>query len=205
MVEHDEAVVKANVAIGQFEIVEGAAREFRLGEILQVITPETKTATERKWQVNFVQQLEARQQRVQNLPRIAELEMGSGVRGLGAGDFATRAKGAEYEKWPRATNEYLACGESNDDVRNKTTFAFRIPHSSPRRSEAKTGAPRTRSTSDSGAWAVWISWISGRTMHVRDYANFHELKLHSRHSRHSRIYFHANALGSEVGVPTWRS
>ena len=73
MVENDKAVVKAGVAIGQFQIVHGAAREFRLGEIFQVVAPIAKTAAERKWQVDFIQQLAARQQRVQNLPRIAEL------------------------------------------------------------------------------------------------------------------------------------
>ena len=73
MIEHDQAVVKTNVAIGQFEVVDGAAREFRLGEIFQVVAPIAKTAAERKWQVDFIQQLAARQQRVQNLPRIAEL------------------------------------------------------------------------------------------------------------------------------------
>ena len=60
MVEHNQAVVKADVAIGQFEVVDGAAREFRLGEIFQIVAPVTKTAAERKRQVNFIQQFIAR-------------------------------------------------------------------------------------------------------------------------------------------------
>ena len=104
MVEHDEAVVKTGVAIGQFEVVDGAAREFRLGEIFQIVTPVTEAAAERKRQVNFIQQFAARQQRVQNLPRIAELDGLSAdswhrqERTPGSGDFATRAEGAEREK-----------------------------------------------------------------------------------------------------------
>jgi len=56
-----------------------------------------------------------------------------------------------------ATNEYRAWGESNDDVRNKTT-----PRSSVFAS-LRRDKPRRHSTSDSGVWAVVISWISGRT------------------------------------------
>ena len=73
MVEHGETVVKAGVAIGQFEVVDGAAREFRLGETFQIVTPVAEAAAQWKRQVNLVQQFAARQQRVQNLPRIAEL------------------------------------------------------------------------------------------------------------------------------------
>ena len=74
MVKHHQAVVKTHVAIGQFQVVDGAAREFRFDEIFQLVSPAAETAAERERQVNFVQQLAARQQRVQNLPRIAELE-----------------------------------------------------------------------------------------------------------------------------------
>ena len=59
MIENGEAVVKADVAIGQFQIVDGAAQQFRLGEVFQVVAPETKAAAQRKWQINFVQQFKA--------------------------------------------------------------------------------------------------------------------------------------------------
>ena len=75
MVEHDETVVKAGVAIGQFEVIDGAAREFRLDEIFQIVTPAAEAAAEWERQVNLIQQFAARQQRVQNLPRIAELKL----------------------------------------------------------------------------------------------------------------------------------
>ncbi len=59
MIEHDQAVVKADVAVGQFEIVDGTARELRLGEIFQVVAPVTEAAAEGKRQIYFVQQFEA--------------------------------------------------------------------------------------------------------------------------------------------------
>ena len=42
MIEHNQAVVESNVAVGQFQVVHRAAREFRLGEIFQVVAPITK-------------------------------------------------------------------------------------------------------------------------------------------------------------------
>ena len=54
MVENDEAVIKAGMAIGQFQIVDGPAREFRFGEMFQVVAPVAEAATERKRQVNFI-------------------------------------------------------------------------------------------------------------------------------------------------------
>src|ERR1039458_7097049 len=75
MVKDDQAVVETNVAVGQFQIVDGAARKFRLGEILQVVAPVTERAAERKRQVNFVEQFKARHQSVEQMPWIAELNV----------------------------------------------------------------------------------------------------------------------------------
>ena len=75
MVEDDEAVVKADVAVGQFQIVDGAAGEFWLSEIFQVVAPVTKCAAERKRQINFVEQFKARHERVEQMPRVAELKL----------------------------------------------------------------------------------------------------------------------------------
>ena len=83
MVEDDEAVVETDVAVGQFQIVDGAAREFGFGEIFQVVTPAAKRAAERKRQVNFIEQFKARHQRVEQMPRVAELDLGFGVWRLG--------------------------------------------------------------------------------------------------------------------------
>ena len=74
-VEHNQAVVKTDVAIGQFKVVDGAAREFWFDDIFQVVTPATEAAAQRERQVNFIQQLAPRQQRVQNLPGISELDV----------------------------------------------------------------------------------------------------------------------------------
>ena len=76
MIEDDEAVVKSDVAVGQFQIVDGAAREFRFGEIFQVVAPVTKAPPSGNGRVNFVQQFIARHQRVEDVPRVAELEFG---------------------------------------------------------------------------------------------------------------------------------
>jgi hypothetical protein len=82
MVKHHQAVVEADVAVGQFQVVDGAAREFRLGEIFQIVAPVTEAAAERKRQVNFVQQFKPRHQRVQNA---TGCRIGSGVQGSGSG------------------------------------------------------------------------------------------------------------------------
>ena len=60
MVENNEAVVKANAAIGQFEVVYRSSSEFRLDIILQIVTPVAETAAEREWQIDFVEQFVAR-------------------------------------------------------------------------------------------------------------------------------------------------
>jgi len=59
MIEHGEAVVKTHVAIRQFQVVNSAAGEFRFDKILQVITPESETAAQRKRQVQFLEQFVA--------------------------------------------------------------------------------------------------------------------------------------------------
>ncbi len=93
MVEDDEAVVKTGVAVGQFQIIHRAAREFWLGKIFQVVAPVTKRAAERKRQVNFVEQFKTRHERVEDVPRVAELKLRAG-----GSDFAARAEGAKGEK-----------------------------------------------------------------------------------------------------------
>src|SRR5437867_816738 len=75
MIEHDQAVVKTDVAIGRFEIVDSATREFWLGEVFQIVTPVAKAATKRKRQINFLKQLETRHEAVEQMPRIAELNV----------------------------------------------------------------------------------------------------------------------------------
>jgi hypothetical protein len=75
MVEHHEAVIETNVAIGQLEIVDGMARQPRLDEVFQIIAPVTKATSKRKRKVNFIQQFAPRQKRVEDLPRITELDV----------------------------------------------------------------------------------------------------------------------------------
>ena len=100
MVEDDEAVIEAHMAIGQFQVIHGAAVKFWLDETLQVVTPITKRATQRKRQVDFVQDFATGQERVENLPGVAELDIRHEARSMGP-DFTARAEGTKGQKWPR--------------------------------------------------------------------------------------------------------
>jgi hypothetical protein len=56
MVEHNQAAVKSNVTIRQFQVVGGAARQPGLDECSQVVTPVAETAAEREREVRLLQQ-----------------------------------------------------------------------------------------------------------------------------------------------------
>ena len=88
MIENGKAVIKADAAVGQLEVVDGTTREFGFGEVFQVVAPETEAAAERKRQVNFVQNFKSRYERFEQMPRVAELKLGDGSRESGVGDFA---------------------------------------------------------------------------------------------------------------------
>ena len=107
MVEYHHAVIKADVAIGQFEVIDGTARKFRLNKIFQFIAPATETAAERKGQVYLIQQFATRQQCVQDLPGIAKLNERRETWGVRR-DFAAGAEGTEGEKRPRR-DKGIAC------------------------------------------------------------------------------------------------
>src|SRR6185503_3660856 len=100
MVEHNEAVVKANVAIGKFEVVCRPARESRFDKILQPVTPAAETATEGKRQIDFVEQFIARHQTFHYVPWISELDMGAGRVGFGP-PLASRSKRSKVKKRSR--------------------------------------------------------------------------------------------------------
>jgi len=80
MVEDNQAVVESDLAIGQFEIIGRTPRKFWFDEILQIITPVTKAAAQREWQIHFFEQLIARHQHVEDVPGIAELRMAESAR-----------------------------------------------------------------------------------------------------------------------------
>ena len=73
MIEHDQARVESEMAVGKLEVVDGAAGQARFDEILQVVSPVAEATAEREGHIHLVEQLEARQQRCEMLPRIAEL------------------------------------------------------------------------------------------------------------------------------------
>ena len=99
MIKDDEAVVETDVAVGQFQIADGSAREFRLGEVFQVVAPETEAAAERKRQVNFVENFKSRHERIEQMPGAAELQLMVDGWWLMAGrNFAARAEGSERQK-----------------------------------------------------------------------------------------------------------
>ncbi len=60
MVEHYQAVEESHVAVGQLQIVEGFARQPRFEEIFELITPVAETPTQRKRQVEIVDNLTSR-------------------------------------------------------------------------------------------------------------------------------------------------
>jgi hypothetical protein len=77
MVKNDEAVVEADMAVGQFKIIDGATREFGFDEVFQVVTPITETAAKGKREVEFFEQFVAGHQAVEQVPGIAELHFGA--------------------------------------------------------------------------------------------------------------------------------
>src|SRR5579884_518720 len=93
MIENHEAVVKTDMAIGKFKVVDRAARQARLDKIFQVVTPITKTAAERERQIHFVEQFVTGHQRIQDLPWIAELVLRVACSVLR--QFTTRAEGTK--------------------------------------------------------------------------------------------------------------
>ena len=91
MIENNQAVIKADLTVRQFQIIRGVAFEARFNKVLQIVSPVTKTAAERKRQIQFLEQLVARHQAVQQMPGISELHAGA----FGGEQLAAGAKGAE--------------------------------------------------------------------------------------------------------------
>src|SRR5258706_13969107 len=103
MVERHEAVMETGLAIGQLKVIDGAARQARLDKIFQVISPKTKTAAQRKREVQFIEQFVTRHQTVEDLPGIAKLNMPflPHSRLRRENQFASRAGGAKRQERPR--------------------------------------------------------------------------------------------------------
>src|SRR5262245_61427654 len=97
MVEHDEAVVKADAAVRQFEIVHRPPRNLRLDKILQIVTPVAETPAERKRQIDFVEHFITRHQSFEQAPRIPELDMNARF----SLQLAASSDRTESEKRPR--------------------------------------------------------------------------------------------------------
>src|SRR3954470_8035395 len=91
MVEDDEAVVKAHVKDGEFEVVDGVLREAGFDELLEIVAPIAEAAAERKWEVELVEEFVAGDKRIQEVPRVA-------IEFLRA-EAAMGAKGGELEEW----------------------------------------------------------------------------------------------------------
>src|SRR5262249_11232933 len=73
MIENDETVIKADMAVGQIKVVNSAAREFGLNKIFQIVSPITEAAAQRKRKVEFLEQFVARHKTVEQMPGVAEL------------------------------------------------------------------------------------------------------------------------------------
>src|SRR5258705_4044397 len=94
MIEDNEAIVKANAAIRQFEIVDWLTRKARVDEIFKIVAPVAKAPSERKGQVDFLQQLITRHQGIQHMPWIAKLL----VRPISRFESTSRALRTERQK-----------------------------------------------------------------------------------------------------------
>ena len=75
MVENHETIVEADVAVRNFEVIRGPAGELWLDEILQIIAPITEATAERKWQIQFIEQLVSRHQALEEPPGISILDL----------------------------------------------------------------------------------------------------------------------------------
>ena len=109
MIKDHEAVVKADMAVRQVQIIDGAARKLGLGEVFQIITPVAEHAAQRKGKINLIEQLKARRERIQNVPGVSELGLGSGIPRPGPANLAARSAGAEGEE-RSCGNEGIARG-----------------------------------------------------------------------------------------------
>ena len=87
VVEHDEAVVKADAALRQLKVVAGGQRQVRLGELFQLVAEVAEAAAERKRQVDLLQQFIAVGEALEQFPRAPEQRTSAGDRL----DFAARA------------------------------------------------------------------------------------------------------------------
>jgi hypothetical protein len=97
MVEDDQAVVKAGVAIGQFEVVDGAARQFWFDKIFQVVAPMPKQPPSGNGRSISSSNSQRAMSAVENVPRIAELDLRFAICDLrfSGSNFTTRTEGAE--------------------------------------------------------------------------------------------------------------
>ena len=75
MIENNQAIVKANLTISQFQVIHCAAGEPGLDEVFKVIAPITKTAAQRKGQIHFVEQFKAQHQALEQSPGIPKLNL----------------------------------------------------------------------------------------------------------------------------------
>ena len=94
MIENEDRAVEADPGIGQLEIVDGAASEFRFDEIFEVVAPKSETTAERKGMIHFVEEFVAGHEFIEQMPGIA-VTLGDAFTGL---DGAVRARAAEGEK-----------------------------------------------------------------------------------------------------------
>src|SRR6185369_2493492 len=102
MIEYDQAVVKADLAIGQLEVIHRAARKFWFNEIFQVIPPIPEAAAQGEWKVDLLQHLVSRHEPVQAIPGISKSRLPLKVArpgGVLPGEcFATRPETTEDQK-----------------------------------------------------------------------------------------------------------
>src|ERR1051326_7570767 len=98
MIESDQAIVKPDVTIGQFEVINRVMLRKSFDKILQFITPIAKTAAQRKGEVQLIQEFITCQQAVQQATRIAIMDL---YPFFTRDQFTAASKGAKGQERPR--------------------------------------------------------------------------------------------------------
>src|SRR5437660_1224158 len=97
MIEHHQAVVKADMTIRQFEVVDCAPGKFGLRKIFQVVSPEPEATAQREREIDFIEQFKPGHQAVEDVPGAAKFNFGFRISDFGL-DFTARTEGPEGKK-----------------------------------------------------------------------------------------------------------
>src|SRR5262245_55295889 len=96
MIKNDEAVIKPDVTIREFQIIDSSPGKFGLNKIFQIIAPMPEATSKRKWKVHFIEQLITQHEALEHMPGISKKDLAI----FGGSQFASRSPGAKGEERP---------------------------------------------------------------------------------------------------------